>query len=337
MRLGLIGRVLVVGMSVTLTLTACDDAADPGKKGSSETLSSKTLSSATLERTTVKVGAQVASASAPLFIAMRRGFFREEGLTVEYSPIGSGPAALPAMLRREMDFSLLDYTTAFSAADKAPGQLKFVADGFVSAPGTYDIMVRGASKIETVRDLNGKTIAIPAGHAMGELAVTAALKAGGVDPRAGGVKFISAPFPQMPRLLADKKVDAIWAAEPFASVAREEQGARELADTMSGPLANLAAVGWAATATFVKENPNTTAAFVRAITKATRLAASDPDLVKKTLPTYMAVDPDRLSTISMGTYPTALDATRLQHVSDVMRKFGLLSAPGDAKSLIAAP
>ncbi len=74
-------------------------------------------------------------------------------------------------------------------------------------------------------DLKGKTIAIPASPAVGELAVTAALSAEGVDPQAGDVTFVHAPFPNLDRLLTGKKADAIRAAEPFRPATGRQPGA----------------------------------------------------------------------------------------------------------------
>ena len=325
MRLRLMGRVLLIGVAASLTLAACGTNSDTSTAGSSSGL----------EKTNITVGSLVVPDAAPLHIAINRGFFKAEGLTVKYQPIQNSPDVVAGLQAGTPDFSLFNYMTAFAYVEKSPGTLKFVADCFESAPNTFNIMVPGDSKIKTVQDLKGKTIAIAGLNSIGELAVTATLKTAGVDPKADDVKYIPVAFPQMPQALATKQVDAVWLVEPFISSVQKDMGARKLIDTMTGPMENFPIAGWASSAKFVKDNPKTVAAFARAMTKAAEIAASDRKAVEQILPTYTKIKADVASIIAMGHYPTTLNETRLQRVSDVMQEFGFLTKKGDAKSLIA--
>jgi NitT/TauT family transport system substrate-binding protein len=319
------GRTLLFGMAASLALAACGSNSD----------TSSTQSSSGVEKPNITVGALVVPDAAPLHIAIKQGFFKAEGLTVKYNPIKSAIDVIPGLLGGTTDFSLFNYMTAFSYESKNPGTFKFVADSYQSAPNTFVVMVPGDSKIKTPQDLKGKTIAIPGLNTIGQLAVTANLKTAGVDAKADGVKFVEIAFPLMPQALKTKQVDAAWMVEPFISAVQKDQGARKLADTMTGPMADFAIAGWASSAKFVKDNPKTVAAFQRAMAKAQQIAASDRKAVEQILPTYSLIKPEVASIIALGTYPTTLNETRLQRVSDVMQEFGFLTQKGDAKSLIA--
>jgi NitT/TauT family transport system substrate-binding protein len=317
-------RALLIGIAASLALSACG--------GSSEDNTSQ--ASGGVEKPTINVGSLVVPDQAPLQIAIARGFFKEEGLKVNYSPITASPTIVPALQKGTMDFSLFSYMTAFSLADKAPNFLKFVADSYQAAPNTFAIMTAKDSPIKSVSDLKGKSVAIPAPNTLGDLSVTAALKTAGVDPKADNVKYVSMPIPAMPKALATHQVDAIWTAEPFITSMQKTDGAHLLVDTMTGPMKDFPIGGWVATEDFVKKNPKTVAAFQRAIAKAQKIAASDRKAVEQIIPKYTSIKADVVSIIALGSYPTTLNASRMQRVADVLQQFGFITKKGDAKALI---
>jgi NitT/TauT family transport system substrate-binding protein len=312
-------RFFVVPLVAALGLTACGG----GKSSSSE---------AGPEKTRITVGTLPVPDAAPLFIAIQRGFFKAEGLTVKPELIQSSPLATPKLVAGTMDFSLLNYVSTFSIQEKGAVKFKLVADAFESSANGFLVLTPQDSDIREPEDLAGKKIAEPALSGIGTLAVAATLKNHGLDQ--SKVTFVAMPFPNMEAALKAGAVDAAWVTEPFITSMQKNLAARTVADTMSGPMADFPIAGWGTVAPYTSKYPKTVAAFQRAMDKAQQIAAGDRKVVQEILPSYTQIDPHTASLISLGTYPTSLNPTRLQRVADVMQQFGYLHTPLDVGSMI---
>ncbi|SDG57621.1 NitT/TauT family transport system substrate-binding protein [Sinosporangium album] len=313
----------IAGLGLTLALTACS--------GSGE-VSAGQASGNGLEKTTLKVGALPIPDPAALFIAKAKGFFKEEGLEVETSIIAGGAAALPKIKNGSLDISQTNYVSTFLAVSKGE-KIKLIADAYQAAPNTFNLMVPKDSPIRTAADLKGKTVAVNTLTNIGTLAVTATLKVAGL--KADDVTFKEYPFPEMGAALTQGQVDAAWVTEPFITATQSQFGFRKLADTMTGQTADLPIAGWMATDEFAKNNPKTLAAFQRALAKGQQLAANDRKEVEAIVPTYTSIKQETAAVITLGTFPTTLNETRLQRVADLMLEYGYLTGKLDVKTLLA--
>ncbi|MBF8190441.1 ABC transporter substrate-binding protein [Nonomuraea sp. K274] len=287
-----------------------------------------------MEKTTIKVGALPIPDPVSLYIAQAKGFFKEEGLTVEPVTIVGGAAALPQIESGALDLSQTNYVSTFVAVG-AGKKIKLIADMYQAGPDAFNIMVAKDSPIASVADLKGRTVMVNTLNNVGTLAVTAQLKAAGLTDR--DVTFVEKPFPDMGNAIVSGQADAGWITEPFITANQSQHGFRTLADTMTGQTANLPIAGWMATEEWTQKHPKTLAAFQRAISKAQQLASSDRKEIEAMLPTYTKIDAKTASSITLGTYPSELDASRLQKVADLMLEYGYLKSPLDVKSVIAQP
>ncbi|MEV5408421.1 ABC transporter substrate-binding protein [Thermopolyspora sp. NPDC052614] len=325
MKLSLMGRLFLAGAVVALAAGACgggSDGAQPSSSGGKP------------EKTNLVVGAVPVPDVAPLQIAIRRGFFKEEGLTVKMEPIRSSIQALPALTAGTMDVTLFNYTVAFDQEEKQPGSFKIIADAFQAASNTFVLVVPADSPITKPAELKGKTIATPGITSIGTLLIEATLKTYGVNAKQDGIKYVEMPLPNVPQALKTKQIDAALLAEPFISAVQKDQGARKIADLITGPTADFPIAGWGASAEWVKKYPNTLAAFQRAIGKAQQLASSDRKVVEEVLPAYTQITKEVASVITLGTFPTSISDIRLQRVADVMYDNGWLKNKGNAKAII---
>ncbi|MDA0635395.1 ABC transporter substrate-binding protein [Nonomuraea sp. MCN248] len=318
-------RALILGVAVALSLTACG--------GGGESADS-TANTGGLEKTTIKVGALPIPDSVSLYIANAKGFFKEEGLTVEPVIITGGAVAVPMIESGELDISMTNYVSTFAAVSKGK-KIKLVADMYQAAENNFNIMVPKDSPIKTVADLKGKTILVNNLNNIATLAVTTQLKVAGLT--AEDVKFAEKPFPEMGNAIAGGQADAGWITEPFITATQSKLGFRKLADTMTGETENLPIAGWMATEEWTQKHPKTLAAYQRAIAKAQELAASDRKEIEARLPDYTKIDAQTASVITLGTYPSELNADRLQKVADLMLEYKYLDKPIDVKSIIVAP
>ncbi|GAA4218298.1 NitT/TauT family transport system substrate-binding protein [Streptosporangium album] len=287
-----------------------------------------------LEKAKINIGMMPVVDTAPLQIAMDKGLFKAEGLDVSMVKLAGGAEAIPKLKGGSLDISFGNYVSFFAASAKGVIDLKIVSDGFQSAPKTHVVLVSKDSKIQTMADLAGKTIAINTKRNVSSMLVRVAAKAHNVELDEDK-NFVEAPFPEMEGLLKAGTVDAAQVVEPFGTFIGQNIGARVIWDTSQGPTADFPIAGYAATSEFAKANPNTVAAFQRAMSKAQALAA-DRALVVAAIPKYTTIPAAVAGSLAIGGFPTTLNATRLQRVADSMKEYGLLDAPLNVQDLIVA-
>ncbi|GGL21665.1 sulfonate ABC transporter substrate-binding protein [Sphaerisporangium melleum] len=320
------GRTFAIGLLATLALAACGSGGDD--KGSTSS-----ANAGGLEKTTISVSTSAIADHSALYIAQKRGFFKEVGLTVKTEITPSTAATIPRLMNGSLDVAALAYFSIFSSQEAKAGDWRVVADAYQAGPDVIDLVVPKDSPIKTVKDLEGKRVSIASRNSVGELAVGATLKTAGLDP-AKSVQWVGMAFPEMPAKLLAGEIDAAWLPEPFLTNIQRESGARVLADTMSGALADFPIAGWAATSDWTKKYPKTMAAFQRAILKGQQVAASDRKAVEGVLPDYTAIKPDVAGVMKLGVFPTSLNATRLQRVADTMQEYGFLKGKLDVAPLL---
>lgn len=88
------------------------------------------------------------------------------------------------------------------------------------------VMVRSDSTATSLRDLRGKTFAIPSKYSNQYLVISKLMQEQGVSP--SEIKFIEMPPPDMPGALAVKAIDAYFIGEPHAARAELDGTGRVL-------------------------------------------------------------------------------------------------------------
>ncbi|MFI9818006.1 ABC transporter substrate-binding protein [Saccharothrix variisporea] len=330
-RVGLSARRIIAGLSALAMLAVVSGC---GLLGGSEEKPAD-AAPGKVEKTKIKLGLLPILDVASVHVAMRKGFFAEEGLEVEPVTIQGGAAAIPGLISGDLDITFGNWVSFFAAqskdAAKAVDGLKLINDGYQAKPEMFLILTGPDSAIKSPKDLAGKTIAINTFKNIAELTAKATLEANDVDPKS--VTFKEFPFPDMQAALQNKTVDAAFMVEPFISKAQRSIGAITVLDAASGPTDNIPVAGYGTTGKFAKENPNTVAAFQRAMAKGQRAAADRPT-VEPLLVEYAKVDKETASLVHFGEFPTTLDATRLQRVATLMKTYGLLEKDFDVKPML---
>ena len=283
-----------------------------------------------LEKTELRVGVLPIIDNAPLYIAIQKGFFAEEGLKVTPQLVQGGALALPQLTKGGLDIAFTNYVSVFKAQADG-GKFHILTEGYQAKPNVLGI-VATSPKVTQPGDLKGKTVAVNTLDNVATLTIRSALTVNDVDPKS--VKFVEVPFPGMASALQRGKVDAAWMPEPFITSAAKALGARLVLDTAVGPTADFPVAGYVSTATFADRDPRTVAAFKRAMQRAQELAA-DRQNVERVLPNYTKIDPETAVITNVGVFPTSEDPSpvRLQRVADLMLQTSLLSARLDVKNL----
>jgi NitT/TauT family transport system substrate-binding protein len=160
-----------------------------------------------------------------------------------------------------------------SATGLANKSASVKAVALANAEGS-SIVVRRDSSIREVRDLPGKTVAIPGYSSVQDFLLRKALEGAGVDPKK--VNIIVIKPPEMIVALDSKQIDAFIAWEPHPSKAV----------TMGiGKVLIFSGMIWkdhpccvvAVDNAFLRENPEVVRGFVKAHVKATEYIRKNPD------------------------------------------------------------
>lgn len=333
---------LVFAVAVAVGLAACGGTgASPSESPSAAATEAASAASteseapseapAEPEISTIQLGLLPLADVAPVYIGIEEGFFEEEGLTIEIVPVQGGAAAIPALVNGELDITFGNFVSFFLASSSGL-DLRIIADQNHATPGFSSIMTLPDSGIAAPADLVGRKLAVNTLSNVAEITSRAQIKDAGADPDA--VEYTEIPFPEMIAALEQGSVDAIFAVEPFATLARQQLQAVEVVNPYGGRLEGFPVAGFQATAEFAEQNPNTVAAFQRAMIKASALAASTPDSVVEILPTYTTLTPELAGVIAQPLYVSEIDLGALQTVVDLMVEFGVLDAAPDLNSLV---
>ncbi|UBU10255.1 ABC transporter substrate-binding protein [Nonomuraea gerenzanensis] len=285
------------------------------------------------EQTTIEVGAVPSAASAPLFVAVAKGYFEQEGLSVTPHIIVGGPAGVPKVLSGELDLSQTDYLTTMKAVEQGH-PLKLVSGLYQARAGTSALVVRPGSGIRSVAGLKGKKIGVPYLRSTEEFALAGLLEQAGLS--LDDVKLVETPLPDMGMAMDRRRFDAALATEPHITQGVQQGQMRVLKDLMTGEFAGLPGQGWMAADTWIQRNPATLAAFQRALGKAHRVIADDPREVEAVLPYYVKIPRAQTAAIKQGGYPTAIDLPGLRRLAELGRRHGFLKGRFDVREAVLA-
>jgi len=114
----------------------------------------------------------------PFRAALVRGYFKQQGLSIEPILIRGGPAAISALVSGEVDYASIGGAQAIFRA-KARG-LDLAIIGAIS--GTTNYILLGNKQTRTIEDLKGKPIGITGAGTYSEFAVRAFLKKNNINP-----------------------------------------------------------------------------------------------------------------------------------------------------------
>jgi ABC-type nitrate/sulfonate/bicarbonate transport system substrate-binding protein len=172
----------------------------------------------------------------PLFVGMRAGLFKEEGLEVQWLVVNTS-IVITALMGGELDVAGAAGSAMRAAARGAP--LKGIF--FTHQRSTFVLI--GAPEIKKVQDLKGKVIGITSPGSSTELAASMVLEHHGLNPKKD-VTFFSVGGSETSLQAMQQKIIHARAFNPDAAFLLKKKGFNELAS-----LAEMGAWPWAGYAT----------------------------------------------------------------------------------------
>jgi len=203
----------------------------------------------------------------PLFVAVHRGFFKDEGLDIEL------PRLIPAMAQNALLAGEVQYHgLADSGLRLAARGLPLKAIFYGADKPMYYLVAQ--KEIRSVAELKGKRVGVSQFGGTSDLAARLALKHYGVEPEKDALLIqIGAEGTRMAALRAGS-VSAIIVPVPAVAVLRRE-GYNEV--SFVGDVVEFASNGYTTTDQRIKEHPQEVKKVVRALYRGLRYAKENPE------------------------------------------------------------
>src|SRR5262245_54944599 len=224
----------------------------------------------------VRVGYIGLTCEAPIFTAVEKGFFKEEGLDVSLVKCDwKNYKDVLALGGYDVTHHLVMY---FLKPIEQGLDVKFT--GGIHR-GCLRVQAPVNSPIRTVRDLRGKRIGVPGMGTPPFIFANRVLGANGVDA-SKEITWLVFPAGELGLALDKGEVDAVADSEPIGSMLVEQGKVRNVADQAADPPYNTEyCCAVLANGKFLARNPKATAAATRALLKAAKWVEANPAAAAK--------------------------------------------------------
>ena len=271
----------------------------------------------------VKVGVFPTASSLPYFVAIERGFFKEQNIEPETIRLIGGPPNIAAMISNQIEAAIVLVTIeAMNANLKKPGVAMYI--GVHSQNKTYQMeqfVVRKGYSAESLKDLKGARIMSAPGPA-NVVAAKAVLAKVGL--KEGDYTIDQLDMSQHVNVMTAGTFDAGYTLEPQASTMRKLGVARTLEAgvitkyILGNENGNAFAAGCALTSDFIKARPDVARRFAAVWKKAITFVNENPQEARKYLAKNTLTPEDVVDTVPMVRYFMAADLTP-QHKAEFQK------------------
>ncbi|MBX9776162.1 MAG: ABC transporter substrate-binding protein [Xanthobacteraceae bacterium] len=294
----------------------------------------------------VRVGVFPVSSTLPYFVALEKGYFKEQQIDAEMVRLIGGPPNVAAMIGNQIDASAVLVTIeGMNANIKKPGVAMYISINSQNQKYQMEqFVVRKGLAAKSLADLKGKKIMSAPGPANVSMAKAALAAAGLKD---GDYTLDQLDMGQHVNAMTAGTFDAGYTLEPNASTMRQLGVATTLEAgviakyILGDPNANAFVGGAALTSDFINKRPDVARRFALAWGKAVDLINNNPAEARKHLLKNTFTPPDVVETVPMIRYfmakdLTAKDKADYQKFIDFSVQSGTLEKPIDVTRYLKA-
>ena len=263
----------------------------------------------------------------PLFVAIEKGYFDEQGLEVELIEFESTDLMVQALLSGEIDaLTGINTLTAFAVEENSPGKLKiFTTQTYTTEFYADQILVNKDSEITKIKDLKNKKVALPPGSTFLKFFEIILAKN---DLSLEDLEIIQLEPKLQLQALESENVDAILSLEPLGVIALNKGIAKSIEDA---PFAKYImnpfpiAVG-VLQSDLIEENQEKTYKLIQATNKAIEYIELNPDDSKIILSKWTNIPVETSLKIHLNKFEKLEDADKeqMQKVIDLYYELDLL-------------
>jgi NitT/TauT family transport system substrate-binding protein len=209
---------------------------------------------------------------APLYLAIERGFMKEQNIEVEMQKVASGTEAMAFLAQGSLDAGGIGIGASTYNAFNKGFDLRIVGSAAVQPmkDGPSIIIVRkelkDSGKVKSVADLKGKKVALAGGPGTtGAYFVARALKDAGLTVK--DIDIVNLANPDMPLAIEKASVDAAFVGPPYSDqILGGGKGVLLAKDTAPGAMTTV----FMYSGKFIKEHPDTAKRFMVALVQGSR-------------------------------------------------------------------
>lgn len=292
----------------------------------------------------VSVGVFPISSSLPYFVALERGFFKEQNIEPETTRLMGGPPNVAAMMTNQIEVAAVLVTLEGLNADvKKPGVAMYI--GMHSQTKVWKMeqfVVRNGFKAETIADLKGAKLMSAPGPANLNTAKAILAKNG---LKEGDYTIDQLDMGQHVNAMTAGTFDGGYTLEPSASMMIKSGVARSLEAgviskyILGDETANAYAAGCAMTSDFIQKRPDVAKRFAAAWRKAIDYINANPDEARKYLAKNTFTPDNVVDTVPMLGYIMVGDMTpkqlgELQKFADFGNSIGVVPEKLDVTKVL---
>jgi NitT/TauT family transport system substrate-binding protein len=215
-----------------------------------------------------------------------------------------------------------------------PLELIAAADMSLSDDPTEGIVTLKESPYKTGKDLNGTTMPIPALHDFDEVATRAWVDATGGDSKT--IHFIELPQSAVLAALQQGRVAAAFLSNPFLTNAVQSGKAHVIGEPNGAIAKRFLITAYCSTTAFVEKNHDAVRKFIDALQRSGTYARTHHAEVIAAVAPFWGIDPVLLATMRPTRTASALNPKDIQPLLDAALRYGIITKPITAKSMIAS-
>lgn len=174
----------------------------------------------------VKIADLMISSSAGTYIAIEKGYFKEQAIDLEFVTFKSGEDQIPLLATGQLDIGIGAISAGYYNSVAQGIDVKVVADQGSSLPGMSgsSLAVRkdlvDSGKYKDFKDLRGMKVANTSQAGATGIMLDAILKQGGLTMK--DIEVVVMTFPNMLPAFTNKGIDAAIYQEPFTTLAMDQ-------------------------------------------------------------------------------------------------------------------
>jgi NitT/TauT family transport system substrate-binding protein len=325
-----------------LVLSACGGSSDSSTQSESSSAPAETGETGGGEEeggelTDISIGVVPSMSDAGPLVAEHEGFFEEEGIKANVHLIGVPTQSVPALLSNKVQVGYVSAPVAIpTAANGAPLQLIQCGEvaGTTAESDWFKVVAPKGSDIKSIKDLEGKNLAVGQLESLGTLSVSRALEKAGGDP--SNLNFVVIPFPEMASALESGQVEAMWIGEPYLTQAMLKTPLQVVANPEYETVPNLPVSCWTMAVPYAEENPEVADKIRRVGQKTAEFLQTDEGkaLARELVGDYLEIEPAVVKKMLIPPYVTEFPKAAFEEVENLELKYGYIDKLPDPETFL---
>ncbi|MFE5317312.1 ABC transporter substrate-binding protein [Paenibacillus sp. NPDC056579] len=318
------GRIVAVLLAMALMLTACG----PGKKE---------------EVTKVRIGEVTRSIFyAPQYVAISKGFFKEQGLDVELTTTAGGDKTMTTLLSGGIDVALVGSETSIYVTQQGSGDPVINFMQLTQTDGTFLVSRKPVTGTFDWNTLKGTTFLGQRKGGMPQMAGEFTLKKHGINPQKDMNLIQNIDFANITSAFASGTGEYVQLFEPQATVI-EKEGKGYVIASFGVESGKLPYTVFMSKKSFMDKNSGTVQKFANAVQKAQNWVqtASVDEITDAVITFFQDTDKEIIKNVvkrykDQGSFATdgLIDEQEWNNLQDVMESAGELKQRADYKALV---